>query len=84
MEEYMPRPRNAPTDSLTIVVNDLLDRARKTHGCTSDERLAKELGVSDMAIYRWRRGILDKSARVLLPLALCDKNVTSPIVDVAT
>lgn len=49
---------------------DLLNAYRLKHGITSDEKLAKRLGVSDQAIYRWRRGQIDRSARALATLAI--------------
>lgn len=49
-------------------IQQLLDKTRERHGITSDEKLARLLGVSDQAIYRWRRGQIDKSARVLATL----------------
>ena len=52
----------------THEVKQLLDRTRERHGLSSDEKLAKFLGVSDQAIYRWRRGQIDKSARILATL----------------
>lgn len=55
---------------LIPLVNNLLDRVRLERGLSSDDKLAKALGVSDTTIYRWRTGTLDKSARVLLPLVI--------------
>lgn len=46
----------------------LLNTTRERHGITSDEKLARYLGVSDQSIYRWRRGQIDKSARILVTL----------------
>ncbi len=46
----------------------LLDKTRERYGITSDEKLAQFLGVSDQAIYRWRRGQIHRSARVLATL----------------
>jgi transcriptional regulator with XRE-family HTH domain len=54
-------------------ISALLDEARQRHGLSSDEKLARLLGVSDQAIYRWRRGQIDKSARVLATL-MRDRN----------
>lgn len=53
----------------TPEIKELLDEARKRLGITSDEKLARYLGVSDQAIYRWRRGRIDKSALILATLA---------------
>lgn len=59
-------------DTLTIIgipeIEQLLDRTRERYGITSDEKLARLLGVSGQAIYRWRRGQIDRSARVLATL----------------
>lgn len=48
---------------------DLLNATRERYKLSSDEKLARLLGVSDQAIYRWRRGQIDKSARILAVLA---------------
>ncbi len=53
----------------TQAIVELLDAARARHGLTSDEKLAHLLGVSGQAIYRWRRGQIDRSARIILTLA---------------
>lgn len=50
-------------------IAELLDTYRARHGITSDEKLAARLGVSNQAIYRWRRGQIDRSARVILAVA---------------
>lgn len=52
----------------THEVVELLDRVRERYNISSDEKLAKILGVSDQAIYRWRRGQFNKSTRVILSL----------------
>lgn len=52
----------------TDVIKSLLDAARKRYALSSDEKLARLLGVSDQAIYRWRRGQIDRSARALVTL----------------
>lgn len=49
---------------------DLLNAYRQKHGITSDEKLAQVLGVSGQAIYRWRRGEIDRSARALATIVL--------------
>jgi DNA-binding XRE family transcriptional regulator len=51
-------------------INDLLDRYRASHNLTSDEKLGHHLGVSGQAIYRWRRGEIDRSARALATIVL--------------
>lgn len=61
---------NMTTVDLIDLINQLLNLVRTRYGLTSDEKLAQRLGVSSMAIYRWRRGQIDKSTRVLLPLVL--------------
>jgi predicted transcriptional regulator len=53
----------------TQAIVELLDATRERYGIRSDEKLAQLLGVSDMAIYRWRRGQIDKSARIMLTLS---------------
>lgn len=53
----------------TQAIIELLDTTRERHGISSDEKLAQLLGVSGQAIYRWRRGQIDKSARIMLTLA---------------
>lgn len=59
-------------DTLPIIgtseIEQLLDKTRERYGITSDEKLARLLGVSGQAIYRWRRGQIDRSARVLATL----------------
>lgn len=59
-------------EQLPIIGNDeivdILNTTRTRHGITSDEKLARYLGVSDQAIYRWRKGQIDKSARILVTL----------------
>jgi transcriptional regulator with XRE-family HTH domain len=63
----MPAPITPiETESLSA----LLNRYRERHGITSDERLAAALGVSDVAIYRWRKGQINKSALILAALIL--------------
>lgn len=61
-----------PIDQLPVIdipeIKRLLDATRERHGFTSDQRLAQFLGVSDQAIYRWRRGQIDRSARILATL----------------
>lgn len=52
----------------TPEVKQLLDEVRERHGLSSDEKLAQFLGVSDQAIYRWRRGQINKSALILATL----------------
>lgn len=52
----------------TTTIKNLLDAARKRYCLSSDEKLARLLGVSDQAIYRWRRGQIDRSARALVTL----------------
>lgn len=60
------------SDTLQMIdtqeIATILDTTRQRHGITSDEKLAHYLGVSDQAIYRWRRGKIDKSARILVAL----------------
>ena len=60
------------TELLPIIgiseVEKLLDQTRERHGLSSDEKLAHFLGVSDQAIYRWRRGQISKSALILAAL----------------
>ena len=57
---------SVPIDLVAIQeINDLLDAYRARHGITSDEKLAARLGVSGQAIYRWRIGQIDRSARAL-------------------
>ena len=46
----------------------ILDQARQRHQLTSDDQLGRLLGVSGQAIYRWRRGQISKSARILATL----------------
>lgn len=52
----------------TPEIKELLDATRARFGITSDEKLAHFLGVSDQAIYRWRRGQINKSALILVTL----------------
>lgn len=60
---------SVPIDLVAIQeINDLLDAYRARHGITSDEKLAARLGVSGQAIYRWRIGQIDRSARALLTM----------------
>lgn len=46
----------------------LLDATRKRYNLSSDEKLANLIGVSGQAIYRWRRGQVDRSARIIAAL----------------
>jgi transcriptional regulator with XRE-family HTH domain len=62
------QPQIAPIE--TEHIRDLLNTFRERHGITSDEKLGAALGVNKQAIYRWRRGEIDKSARVLAALVL--------------
>ena len=50
------------------MIGELLDNYRSRHNITSDEKLAARLGVSDVAIYRWRTGKIHKSALLLLAI----------------
>ena len=60
-------PTVAPATTEDIV--EILNSVRARHGITSDEKLAQMLGVSDMAIYRCRRGQIDRAARIMVTLA---------------
>ena len=60
--------RERRDSDLGMEINDLLDAYRARHGITSDEKLAARLGVSGQAIYRWRIGQIDRSARALLTM----------------
>lgn len=68
-----------PLEPLALVddaeIGALLDAARAAQSLSSDEKLARWLGVSDQAIYRWRRGQIDRSARVMLTLC----NILQPV-----
>ncbi len=55
-------------DDLTALVNQTFDKARTTLDLSSDEKLARHLGVSNVAIYRWRKGELSRPAKILIPL----------------
>jgi DNA-binding XRE family transcriptional regulator len=56
-------------DKQTIeLINALLDEAMRRHNVETDAALARAIGVSHMAIIRWRRGEVGNSTRVLLPL----------------
>lgn len=61
-------PEQLPIIDVEEIV-DLLNATRARHSISSDEKLAHYLGVSDQAIYRWRKGQIDKSARILVTLA---------------
>ncbi len=57
--------------TLVTEINDILDRIRVEAQVTSDVALAEKLGVTDVTIYRWRKGLqISKSTRVLLPYAV--------------
>ena len=56
----------APIDVAEVVA--LLNATRARYGLKSDKALAGILGVSRQAIYRWRRGEIDLSARILAAL----------------
>lgn len=60
----------APSLSLigTDEIIQILNATRKRYRLSSDQKLAQLLGVSHQAIYRWRRGQIDKSARILVTL----------------
>lgn len=55
------------TADIKTLVNELLDEIREREGITSDEALGRRLDVSGQAIYRWRKGQIDKIAKALLP-----------------
>ncbi len=58
-------------ETLVTEINDILDRIRAEAQVTSDVALAERLGVTDVTIYRWRKGLqIAKSTRVLLPYAV--------------
>lgn len=88
----MPRVRRIPNPSpddpfvsvafdplTTEQINTLLDGFRERHNITSDESLSRVLGVSDSAIYRWRRGKIDRSAAILaavvISLSCCNNSL---------
>lgn len=58
---------------LKAMVNALFDEIRHRHGLTSDAALARHLSsaagetVSEMAIWRWRKGFYPKGLDVLGP-----------------
>ena len=58
----------------TEVVNAALDRARQAHGLT-DEALAEKLGIEASTLWRWRKGKISKSIRILIPLIMCDHQI---------
>lgn len=50
------------------IITQLLKEIADAHGFTTELQLAKHLDVSTVALWRWRRGDLDKSTRVLVPI----------------
>jgi len=58
---------------IVLIVNKILDGVREKENLTSDEALARQLQVSDVAVYRWRNGILPKAAKILIPLLAKEK-----------
>jgi transcriptional regulator with XRE-family HTH domain len=57
-------------------IGKIMDAARERHGLSSDEKLAALLGLSDLTIYRWRRGEIGLGARVIATL-LRDQSSTA-------
>jgi|GEM_PF-5043376 len=62
--------RNLADAKTTELLNTVLNTIRAEHNLRSDEALRQHIGVSDLTIYRWRRGEMGKSARKLIPLIL--------------
>ena len=50
------------------LVNTLFDHIKEQNALTSDEALARHIGVPGMYIWRWRRGEYSASTKILLPL----------------
>lgn len=50
------------------MIKQLLDEIATEHGFTKEEELAEYLKVSTVALWRWKKGHLDKSTRVLVPI----------------
>jgi hypothetical protein len=46
----------------------LIDAFKHRHGIKSDAALSRRLGVSEMAIYRWRRGQIEPATLALMTL----------------
>jgi DNA-binding transcriptional regulator YiaG len=49
-------------------VNQVLDDLKQEHGFSTEMQLARYLNVSDMTIYRWRRGEFGKIGLALVPV----------------
>ena len=66
------------TPATTEDIIEILNTTRERHGITSDEKPAQLLGVSDQSIYRWRRGQIDRAARIMVVLARQTAPIVSP------
>jgi transcriptional regulator with XRE-family HTH domain len=66
---------NKETASL---VNQILDQLANAEGLTTERELARRIGVTEMSIFRWRRGEIGKAARLLLPLAIGQQPPAAP------
>lgn len=52
---------------LIDMVNTLFDEIKRREGLKSDAALARHLGVTEMAILRWRRGEYPHGLKVIGP-----------------
>ena len=50
-------------------INDYIDLARKKHSLKSDRRLSAALGLSEVAVQRWRAGVSIPSDDTMVKLA---------------
>ena len=56
--------------TVSAVVNNLFDCIKMRENLTTDAALARYIGVSNMAISRWRKGKFPLSLRIITPLLL--------------
>lgn len=60
------------------LINKILDQAKADRGFTSDLQLARSLGLSHMAITRWRKRGLRPQSTILLKLQAEQKQRAEP------
>lgn len=63
-------------ESITEIINDILDQVRQENGLKELE-LAVRYEVDRSTVYRWRKGDVGKAAAILIPLIIAKYNPQS-------
>ena len=64
----MDTPRRETDPATITMINALFDAIKEANGLSSDSALARHIDVPDMYVWRWRRGEVSASFKVLAPL----------------